>query len=253
MTSDSGPAVHPEMKDEHAPRRAGGREQPGLIAAIRDFFHYTVPYHFWSFVMILASPFGETFLYVLYRKDLTKPLRPFKAKVPITVARAEPEEIDDVVRIESADDEALFKQFRAWARRGHMCFVASVGEEKVAYDWACVRPEWVPGGMIAIKAGEVYCTDAYTAEHWRGHRIHSELNYWMLRGVQEAGYRTAYTIVNVVNPNSWKAMRRVGWEVAGTMLFFKGHRSHRVRTWRLSGSLYPCVSVRGPGAIRKHR
>jgi hypothetical protein len=215
-------------------------KRPPLHQRARDFLQYQVMFIIAQTLTVLARPFGKPFIFFLYRKDLSQPLKPFAARVPITVAPARPEEIEEVARIESSD-EHLLEQFRDRTRRGQICFVASVGRKRVAYDWACPRPEPIPGGVMSVKSGEAYCTDAFTAVAWRGNNLHPALNYRMLLGLQQAGYRAAYTLVSALNPSSWKVARRVGWELTGVFFFYAGHRSPRPRIWRLRGSLYPCV------------
>jgi hypothetical protein len=233
-------------------RRGAGGETVMMVTRLRrlrasaaDFLRYRALYRLWRLVMLAAAPFGTATLYVMYRKDLTRPITPYRARVPVEVTRAAPDEIEAVARIESAD-EAFVRMFRNRARRGQMCFVARVNGEVVACDWVCPRPEAVPGGVAALRPGEVYCTDAYTVPAWRGRNIHPELNSRMLIAAQEAGYRIAYTLTNVVNPRSWKVAFRAGWEFSGTYIYFRSSRTGRERIWRLAGSIYPCVPL-SPG------
>jgi GNAT superfamily N-acetyltransferase len=235
------PAVTGSMPDPTA-APASPRRRP-LGRRLRDFFQYRALFLVANGLAVVLSPFGKVFVFFLYKKDMAEPLAPFEARVPIRVEPARPEEIEDVARIEGEDEE-LLAQFRDRARRGQICYVAWVGDERVAYDWACPRPEPIPGGIMSVGAGEVYCTDAFTAPAWRGNNIHPALNYAMLEGVQDAGYRVAYTMVSALNPSSWKVVRRVGWRPAGVFLYYKGHRSPWPRVLRLYGSLYPCVFAR---------
>ena len=205
---------------------------------IVDFLRYRVLFWLWQMFMLIVAPFGDTLLYVFYRMDLTRPLQPFRARVPILVRLARPEEIEGVARMDE-DSSALVELFRNRVRMRQLCHVAVIEDEIVGCDWVCPRPELVPGGVVVPGPGEVYTTDAFTRPDWRGQNIHPEINYRMLQDAKERGYKTAYTLINVDNPRSWKAVKRVGWSWSGTFIWFRLAWTGKEYVWRLAGSLYP--------------
>ena len=89
---------------------------------------------------------------------------------------------------------------------------------------------------------EVHCLDAYTIPELRGRNIHAALLREMLLFNAGLGYRYGYSKITVMNRQSPKAHRRLGWERTGTMLL--AGRAPGIRVVRLSGSTHPWRRLR---------
>ena len=202
----------------------------------------------WRVARIILSPVMQADIGVLYRKDLTAPLVPSSARVPVEVTLASEADLDEAARLPGAPHKQRAERFRSWLRRGdNKCFVAKVGPTIVAYDWLCLREVSSDGGYsVVLKDGDVYGHNGYTARGWRGNAILGELQNWWMLFAQQAGYRTAYSWVSAANTRSAKVLRRRGWEVSGTMFLIRERWAERACVWRLSGSVYP-ISGRGTG------
>lgn len=203
------------------------------------------------FVAAALSRAGTADAWLVYAKDLSAPLSPYAAAVPLEIDIAR----DDKSLTEAA---ALFHHARPdrvdrranWFRRrtngGSLCFVARVDGRMVAYNWTRIGAAIGAHSItMRLASHEIYTTDAYTARAWRGKGIHTALNYAMLRHAQAGGYRTAYTLLRVTNLRSWITMPRLGWEHVSTLLFFRPDRAVIPPLWYVWGDPYPMPLRRG--------
>jgi len=192
----------------------------------------------------LTAPFRVLRVHLLYRKDLTPPIHPFRARVPIRVVTADPGEIEEVARINRGATQDLAAIYRERIGNGALCFVALVDGTIIGYNWIATRSLVdVDGKVIRLGGGDVFCLDAFTSEPSRGNAIHTELLSRMLEWARAQGYRTAYTEVSAVLRRSWKTHHRLDWELTGKLLHLRSILGLRPRLWRMSGSAYPIAGV----------
>lgn len=201
-------------------------------------------------VTALLSRVGTANIFLMYTKDLTEPLTPCAAAVPIEIGVARGEDLTAAAALYHHADAARVPRRAAWFRErvrdGSHCFVARVDGEMVAYNW--IRVDAAVGARdlpMHLAPNEIYTTDAYTARAWRGKGIHTALNYAMLQIARDSGYRTAYTLLRVSNLRSWVTMPRVGWKLAGTLLFFRPRWTRDYALWHVRGDPYPMPLRRG--------
>jgi GNAT superfamily N-acetyltransferase len=170
----------------------------------------------------------------IYEFDLVNQVPQGRADIPIEMARATPEE---VVAAADIADTRLREKFLARLEDGMACFVAKVDGRVVAYNWTRYRSGEDEGDELHLGPGEIYTTDAFTAEGFRGRKIHGATLEYMLRFAREEGYRRAYTMRSVLKLASSKTLPNVGWRVSGRVLRLQlGRRSVVLR---LSGSARP--------------
>lgn len=192
----------------------------------------------------ILMPLRIARLYLMYRKDLRRPMERFRARVPVEIATAEPDEIEAAARINRGATEDLPRLYRERQDKGGVCFVARAKDRIVAYNWLITRPLVdFDGERIELREGEIFCLDAYTAEPWRGNGIHTELLSRMLEWARDQGYQTAWTEVSAVLRRSWKTHQRLDWELTGRILHVRGFWGLRPRLWRLTGSAYPVAGL----------
>ena len=187
-------------------------------------------------------------VYMIYRKNLEDPLPRLRARAPIRVTQATLDEIDAIAAINPGPED-LSSLYRRRLSGGYRCFVARIEGEPVAYNWLlATRGTMIDydGQVIRIGEGEVFCTDAFTAEAWRGRAIHTELLLRMLEWAREEGFRTAWTKVDATLRRSWKTHERLKWSRTGRFLHVR--RFLGIRAWmlRLSGSTHPVAGLQ-PG------
>lgn len=224
----------------------------------------------WKILTKPLSIFGRVSVEIFFDKDLTQPLDAKVAKVEITIIQATEADIDRLVAVEhgtpAADDvplsdaeeyeEELRARIRAHRaemfaedlRRGDRCFYAMSGEEIVHVNWSRyseVIP--IPNWRIELRPDEVFTTDAYTPDAWRGNAIHEAVLYEMLRFAQEIGCRTAYTSTDVVSTGSRRGLSRLGWRPFATVLYAVPRRLGRTYLVRLSGTLGLLLRPLDPG------
>ena len=214
----------------------------------------------WKIFTKPLSIFGRLSVEVFFDKDLTQPLDAKTAKVELTIIQATEADVDRLIAVEHgiplADDlplsdteeyeEELRARIRAYRtetyladlRRGDRCFYAMSGEEIVHVNWSRyseVIP--IPNWRIELRPDEVFTTDAYTPDAWRGNAIHEAVLYEMLRFAQGIGCRAAYTSTDVVSTGSRRGLMRLGWRPFATVLYAVPRRLGRTYLVRLSGTL----------------
>jgi RimJ/RimL family protein N-acetyltransferase len=200
------------------------------------------------------SRMGEAHVWLMFKKDLQQPLTPFQPKVPMAIELAEPSQMDELGTLFHPDDlEEAAEAAEAYRARfdvGAVCFVARVDGRIVAVDWlrvgAAVGIAEVP---MVLQDDEVYGSDAYTAEAWRGRGIHPALNHAMLKYAQHRGYRIAYTTALADNASSLATLRRLGWTLSGTLLVYEPSWAQDRLKWLVLGSPYP-MPVAGLASLR---
>jgi ribosomal protein S18 acetylase RimI-like enzyme len=231
--------------------------------ALEDIRHHDLHVLLWRIVMALLSPLFDLTMETLHDIDLTLPV---EARRPRADCRIEPaseadlEEILDMqpklcpaaARGELSDDEeyeqALQERSRASVRRGfirawragEMCFVARIDGKIAHSNWIrfhdCAPVESRP---IALMPGEVYTTDAYTADNRRGLRLHEAVVSHMLRYARERGCRRGYTISFFCQTTARQGVRRVGWKRRGEILYVRPRGTDINKTLAVAGDLEP--------------
>jgi hypothetical protein len=154
-------------------------------------------------------------LLLMYRMDLSDPPPLYESRAPVEMAQATRAEVVEAARLAGPQ---FTEPFLARLDDGMTCFVAKIGGEVVAYNWTRFQPGWDRSAFLDLGPGEIYTTDAFTAEAWRGRRIHTETLSHMLRSASSNGYTTAYTMASVWKPGARKSMDRLGWKLSGRML-----------------------------------
>ncbi len=224
----------------------------------------------WKILTKPLSLFGRISVEIFFEKDLTQPLDAKAAKVEITITQATEADVERLVTVEHgtpvdddiplSDAEEYEEEFRARirarraeefvedVRRGDRCFIAKSGEEIVHVNWSRYTEAIpIPGWRIELQPDEVFTTDAYTPEAWRGNAIHEAVLNEMLRFAQGIGCRTAYTSTDLVSTASRRGLLRLGWRPFATVLYAIPRRLGRTYLVRLSGTLGLLLRPLDPG------
>jgi len=234
----------------------------------RDHFLVAV----WQTLARLLSPLGTLSLEVLLERDLTTTVEPISTRLPVAIREATDADLDRITFLYSQDpylylgdvpssqlnnrnsdvdsemvdravDPKAREQYRDRMRRGEKCFLALVGSEIAHVNWLCFSwGEAVPGHPIFLQPGEVYTTDAFTPDKFRGQNIHAYILSEMLRYAQNKGYLRAYTVTRLASRASMHAFRQLGWHTVGELLCFIPRRTDRY-CWllKLSGRIDPLL------------
>jgi hypothetical protein len=207
----------------------------------------------------LLSRFGRVTIELLLKRDLALPVPAIGARIPVTIRLAREADLDAITRLYAADayiylgddprdgkddpvEPAARQQYDDRLKRGELCFLALGGSEIAHANWLCSSwAEAVPGHPLYLRTGEIYTTDAITAENFRGKNIHAQVLAAMLRHAQGAGYREAFTVTRVSRGASFPAFHQIGWRVFGIGLCFVARRSAAVRLIRLYGRIDPLL------------
>jgi RimJ/RimL family protein N-acetyltransferase len=220
----------------------------------------------WRMLRLGLSPFCTLAIDSFCRKDLSQPLGETRTKTDLAISQATEADIDQLVALATkrygpeyirkwfksrSIEETVREQFKKNAK----CFVGRIGTEMVAYNWLFFhQKEWSHGHyVISLHDDEALCDDAFTVEELRGKGIHGAIHNQMLLFLKQSGFRTAYTVVHTDNISSKKALKRLGWNFYGTLLYFSPHKSDKVLMWQLRGPLEPFVAkgIRKPQPISK--
>lgn len=200
------------------------------------------------------APLGEAHVWLMFKRDLRQPLQPYQAKVPFEIELADKSQVHELAALYHADDPrrvaAKAEIYRTRLGAGSLCFVARIEGKVVSFNWLRVRGATGAAKVpMALQDDEIYTTNAYTAEAWRGQGLHPALNYAMLKYAQDKGFRIAYTMARADNARSLVTMQRVGWVHSSALLCFEPARGQRKLRWLASGSPYP-MPVAGLAAQR---
>jgi GNAT superfamily N-acetyltransferase len=172
----------------------------------------------------------------MYRFDLTKPIPEVQDAAPVEMCRATRAEVEEAAALVENRRQVFLTRLDA----GLACFVAKVNGRVVAYNWTQYASGDDFGKYVELAPGEILTLDAFTAEEFRGRKIHTVTLAYMLAFAQAQGYRVAYTKVSVLNRRSRKGVRRVTWRLTGLLLLLYLPRG-RCLVLPLAGSARPIV------------
>jgi len=205
----------------------------------------------WRLICRLLSPFGWLGLMTFYERDLTRPV-PQVSGIPMSIETATEADIDELVpflamargaALNAATRQGIRQNLAGYVRKGDQVFVARVANEVVhtnhiAFDQMEFTP--LTGRVpVPLMADEAYMTNGYTKERWRGQGIHGAVNSAMLRFLQQRGYRRAFTQARTDNLLARRGVERLGWQVTGSVLYFRLRLNRAAVVWSLRGSLWP--------------
>lgn len=233
--------------------------------AVEDLRYQGLPVVLSKIVTKLVLPIARLEFHILYEFDLTQPIREQRARVDVDY-RIELATEADLVGIldlqmppaSPAPEEGLsdaeeyqrvqFERMRAEGygnllmamRAGETCFLFRIGDEIVHCNWMRFSTcAYVAQRPVELDPNEVYMTDGYTAERWRGRGVHVAVNAFMLRFAQEHGFKRAWTITDSTKAISRRGLRRVGWHRSGQLLYITPRRLGRTWLLRLGGNVAP--------------
>ena len=231
--------------------------------AISDLRYQGLQVLLWRGFAKLCSPLVKLDLQILFEFDLSSPITQRAARIECEISQAAETELDEIldmqmrlpapetlVNLSDAEELAYahlcrmrakgLENFLAAMRAGELCFIARVEGEVAHSNWirfhGCAPVESRP---VELEAGEVYTTDGFTDERWRGKRLHEAVLTHMLRFAQARGCRRAYTVTDLTKAGSRRGVRRVGWKVRGWILYITPRGLRRTWLLRLHGDLEP--------------
>jgi ribosomal protein S18 acetylase RimI-like enzyme len=185
----------------------------------------------------LTRPLRRIELALVFRQDLSEPVKILDAKVQIELTQASR---DDVEQAASLNPSGSRRETFWWRLEDDcLCFVARAASEIVAYNWVRLRPGPDDGDMIALADREAFHFDSYVHENWRGNRIQEALSSRMRLFEKQSGCTATYTKISVFNRKSLRSSRRQGWEPSGLVLRVRGSKSGGWPIITLRGSAYP--------------
>ena len=234
--------------------------------AVADLRFQGIEVFLWRATVKLLSPLVKIDLHILYDKDLTQPIEQKQAKIECTIGPATTGEIDEIVDMQMvlpppealnrlSDEEELMyaqlAQMRARAketflrtmRAGEICFIARVDGIVAHSNWTRYHDNgWVDGRPVDLQPGEIYTTDGFTDERWRGLRLHEAVLSHMLRYAQGRGCHLAYTITDMTKAGSRRGLGRVGgWRRRGRLLYVTPRLFGRTWLFRFGGDVEPMM------------
>jgi hypothetical protein len=233
------------------------------LTALSDLRYQGVEVLLWRVVVKLLSPIVRLDQQILFEFDLTGTLSPRKPKVDVVISQAGPGDIDDILDMQmrllapeevaqlSDVDELSYAQllrvrknaydeYVAAMRAGEQCYVARANGTMVHSNWIRFHDNApMAGRPVDLKPGEVYTTDAHTAEAWRGQGLHEAVLMHMLQVAQRQNNHRAYTITDRTKAGSRRGVKRVGWQRRGSILYVSPRGLQRTWLVRLGGDLEP--------------
>ena len=235
--------------------------------AIADLRYQGLPVVLWKILAKLVRPVAKLEFYILFEFDLTQPIGEQAARIDaeyrielateadivsiidIQIGAPRPlpaESLSDaqeyqraeVARLRSSAHADLLQTMRA----GEICFLFRVGNELVHCNWmrfsSCAH---VPHRPVELASDEVYMTDGYTAERWRGRGVHGVVMAHMFRYARDHGFKRAWGVTEITKAASRRGVRRVGWRQRGRLLYVTPRVLERTWLLRLGGDVEPML------------
>ena len=248
----------------------------GYYRTVREDLRYqNLGVSCWRALVKLTSPVAAICHQILFEIDLTQPIPERHARVecliePATAAdldaivesrfpslpQVDPGQLSDLQEFDRARYEREIVQLRGsfrasceqWLRNGDICFVARIDGEIAHSNWIQFHcPGATAARPIPLREDEVYTTEGYTDERWRGQGIHEAVASRMLRYAQSRGCHRAYTITDLVKAGARRGVLRIGWKQRGHHLFITPRNSDRTWIIRLGGDTEPILRGVTPG------
>ena len=231
--------------------------------AVSDLRYQGVEVLLWRIVVKLLSPVVRLDQQILFDFDLSAELKARQPKLEVVIARATPDDIDEILDMQMqllapeeveqlSDAEELqyaqllrvrktaYDEYAAAMRAGEECYVARAEGAIVHSNWIRFHDNAaLDGRPVNLKPGEVYTTDAHTAQERRGLGIHEAVLMHMLQVAQGRGCHRAYTITDLTKAGSRRGVKRVGWQRRGSILYVTPRGLRRTWLVRLGGDLEP--------------
>lgn len=196
----------------------------------------------WRTVVRCFAPFGSLALLDVCERDLNQAVPEVQGPSEIAVTMATPADLEQIGAQIAADFHggadalpAVRSKIRSRQQLGQTCFVAKIGPTVVHYQWIAFRSSPVEDRCIRLTSQEAYLAWAFTCKSWRGHHIFPTADSFVLRLLQESGYKRIFTFVKFDNTSSRTALERVGWRQIGRLLTLKRPRG-RTRILCLRGN-----------------
>jgi GNAT superfamily N-acetyltransferase len=189
---------------------------------------------------------GRLGLSYVYHYDLRRPVTPFRADIRVEICRATMSDVEEAALLPASRDR---ERFNGRLDNGNACFVAKADGRVVAFNWTRFSSGSDDGCAGVLGPAEIYTSHAFTAQGYRGRKIHTETLAYMLHAAKTEGYRDAYTMVSVQNRASRKTMDRLGWRLSGRVVRLRVRRSASFVVLAFSGSRRP---LGGPAFGAQH-
>lgn len=234
-----------------------------IVTGVADVRYQGVEVLLWRIAAKLCLPLVKLDLQILFDLDLKRPLESRPAKIECVVEPASERDIDQILDMQMqrlppdalallTDEEevryALMLRSRANAadiyrramRAGEMCFVARHEGIVVHSNWIRFHENGpMEGRPVLLAPGEVYTTDAYTMDEFRGKGVHEVVNIQLLKYAQQRGCHRAYTITDFTKAGSRRGVKRVGWRRRGLVMYLTPRGLKRTFLVKLGGDLAP--------------
>ena len=185
----------------------------------------------WQLSKRATAPFGELTCALFYEHSLTERVRPPPNQLGASIRLAEEADLDTICRLYADDpwlwlgdgprDRTARDLYLDRLRRGERCFLAFVDGVLAHANWTCFTwGDALPGHPIRLRSGEIYTTDAFTPQAFRGKGVHGLVLGTMLDQAQRQGARHAYTLGQLDRPDAHKGLHALGWRECGRVYFF---------------------------------
>ena len=244
--------------------------------AVADLRFQGVEVLLWRVLMKVFSPVAKLDLQILFDLDLTKPFEVKRSRIDCVISQASEDDIDDILDMQMqrlAPEEvaqlsdsaelqyATLVRLRATAhatyqtgmRAGERCYIARVDGVIAHSNWMRVH-ECAPVDTCSLdlKPGEIYTTDGFTRETYRGQRLHEAVATHMLHVAKQLGYQRAYTITDITKAGSRRGVNRIGWSRRGSILYVTPRGLKRTWLIRLGGDLTPLFDHARAAMVADH-
>lgn len=186
----------------------------------------------WQIARKGTAPLGDLCCALLLERSLIDPVT-VRERGDVALRLATVDDIDMICRLyrddpwlwlgsEAGSWESARGLYGARLARGERCYLAFVDGKLGHINWTCLHwGDALPGRPLWLRPGEVYTTDAFTPEPFRGRGLHAFVLGTMLNDARELGARHAYTLSQVDRPDALKGLHALGWQEIGRVVYFQ--------------------------------
>lgn len=184
--------------------------------------NYCRNYGLWKSILHFFECLGFTF------KNLELVL--FEINIDDTSFTQKNENTIDLARVEKEDIENAKEYLDEWFSRdnalkrlekGHLLFVVKDGDKMIFYQWVELKEVSIPfiDLSFSIPDDKAYMAYIYTVPDYRGKGIASKAKPFILKHLQENGYRKVFLAIAPDNLPSIRVNKKAGFKEYQTVLY----------------------------------
>jgi len=160
--------------------------------------------------------------FYFYETDLKGHLADWKARVPLVIRPASPEELQQ--HGEVLEENGLAREeVERRIGRGDVCLLAYSQHEPVFFQWITFSTTWIGeiGVTLLLEPGDSYNYDSVSFPRWRGNQIFPTVLCFANRYERSKGFVREIYYVRMDNASSRRVMKKLGCKRTKTIWWIR--------------------------------